>query len=285
MQTRIRTAKTAKQSHSCQQYKREQQKTPHALYQMSPGVSLLRLDLETLGSSATTGLLELAALGSDVGLLVLVGTEAEVLDGLASVLGATEKEGVGTSGLLEGELVEGDGLATGSLDASTGSGGEAEGSNRDLGDGQETVVIGDGTDNNDGLLLVALEVGGNARDGHGRTVDAGHEQPAEHDLVEGRVSAAGKEAVKLDQELQVDIVALGGLAVSGPLVVLAEIDTYSSQTDSQSAFNGSGMLRLACHCSTKCAKYVLCCCCSLRLEANPHQTVVLFVFRKRERSD
>lgn len=244
----------------------------------------------------------------DVTYLVLVGTEAEVLDGLASVLGATEKEGVGTSGLLESELVEGDGLATGSLDASTGSGGEAEGSNRDLGDGQETVVIGDGTDNNDGLLLVALEVGDNARDGHGGTVDAGHEQPAEHDLVEGRVSAAwarallasrrvsqeghgneekltGKEAVKLDQELQVDIVALGGLAVSGPLVVLAEIDTYSSQTDSQSAFNGSGMLRLACHCSTKCAKYVLCCCFFLRLEANPHQIVVLFIFRKRKRSD
>jgi len=254
MQTQIRTAKTAKHNHSCQrQYKREQQKIPHALYQivLSPGVSLLRLDLETLGSSATTSTLELAALGSDVGLLVLVGTEAEVLESLASVLGATEKEGVGTGGLLKGELVEGDGLATGSLDASTGSGGEAEGSNRDLGDGQETVVIGDGTDNNDGLLLVAvLEVGGNARERDGGTVDAGHEQPAEHDLVEGRVSAAGKEAVKLDQELQVDIVALGGLAVSGPLVVLAEIDTYSSQTDSQSAFNGSGMLRLACHCST-----------------------------------
>lgn len=127
----------------------------------------------------------------DATYLVLVGTEAEVLDGLASVLGATEKEGVGTGGLLKGELVEGDGLATGSLDASTGSGGEAEGSNRDLGDGQETVVIGDGTDNNDGLLLVAvLEVGGNARERDGGTVDAGHEQPAEHDLVEGRVSAA-----------------------------------------------------------------------------------------------
>ncbi len=36
----------------------------------------------------------------------------------------------------------------------------------------------------------------------------------------------GQEAVKLHQELQVDVVALGGLAVRGPLVVLPEIDTY-----------------------------------------------------------
>jgi len=35
----------------------------------------------------------------------------------------------------------------------------------------------------------------------------------------------GQEAVELHQELEVDIVALGGLAVRGPLVVLAEIDT------------------------------------------------------------
>lgn len=36
----------------------------------------------------------------------------------------------------------------------------------------------------------------------------------------------GQEAVELHQELQVDVVALGGLAVRGPLVVLPEIDTY-----------------------------------------------------------
>lgn len=36
----------------------------------------------------------------------------------------------------------------------------------------------------------------------------------------------GQEAVKLHQELQVDVVALGGLAVRGPLVVLPQIDTY-----------------------------------------------------------
>ena len=122
---------------------------------------------------------------------MLVGTEAEMLEGLTSVLGATEQQGVGTGGLLKSELIKGLGLAAGSNDASTGGGGEAQSSDIDLGDLEEAVVIGDGTDNNDGLLLVAvLEVGGNAGEGDGRAVDARHEEATEHDLVEGRVGTA-----------------------------------------------------------------------------------------------
>lgn len=60
---------------------------------------------------------------------------------------------------------------------------------------------------------------------------------------EGSISRlTGQEAVKLDQELQVDIVALGGLAVSAAHVVAVEIDTYKQTRVSSSAF-GSGMLR------------------------------------------
>lgn len=122
---------------------------------------------------------------------MLVGTEAEVLDGLTGVLGTAEKEGVGTGGLLESKLVESDGLAASGSDAGAGSGGKAEGRDGDLRDGQEAVVIGDSADNDDGLLLVAvLEVGRNTGERDGRAVDAAHEEAAEHDLVEGRVSAA-----------------------------------------------------------------------------------------------
>lgn len=52
----------------------------------------------------------------------------------------------------------------------------------------------------------------------------------------------GQKAVKLDQELQVGIVALGGLAVGAAHVVAVEIDTYKQTRVSSSAF-GSGMLR------------------------------------------
>lgn len=51
-----------------------------------------------------------------------------------------------------------------------------------------------------------------------------------------------QEAVQLNQELQVDIVALGGLAVGAAHVVAVEIDTYKQTRVSSSAF-GSGMLR------------------------------------------
>ena len=101
---------------------------------------------------------------------MLVGTEAEVLDGLTGVLGATEKEGVGTGGLLEGKLIQGDGLAASGLKTAAGSGGEAQSRNGDLGDLQQTVVIGDGTDDDNGALLLLSGVGYDAGQGHGGAV-------------------------------------------------------------------------------------------------------------------
>ena len=112
-------------------------------------------------------------------------------DGFTGVLGTTEEEGVGTSGLLESELIESDGLASSSEDARASRGSEAEGSDIQLGNLEETVVIGDGADNDDGLLLIAvLDVGGDAGERHGGTVDAAHEQAAQDDLVKGRVGTA-----------------------------------------------------------------------------------------------
>lgn len=123
--------------------------------------------------------------------LVLVGTKAEMPDGLTGVLGTAEEEGVGASGFLEGKLVESESLASGSENARAGRSCEAEGSDVQLGDLEETVVVGDGANNDDGLLLVAvLDVGRNARERHGGTVDAAHKQPAEDNLVEGRVGTA-----------------------------------------------------------------------------------------------
>lgn len=63
-----------------------------------------------------------------------MGTEAEVLDSLAGVLGATEEDGVGASGGAESKLIDGEGLAAGSSDAGTGGGGEAESRDGELGE-------------------------------------------------------------------------------------------------------------------------------------------------------
>lgn len=122
---------------------------------------------------------------------MLVGTHAEVADGLTGVLGTAEQQGVGTSGLLESQLVEGLDGAAGGNDASAGSGGETQGGDVHLGDLEQTDIVSDGADNDDGLLLVAvLEVGLDAREGDGGTVHAGHEETTQDDLVEGRVGTA-----------------------------------------------------------------------------------------------
>lgn len=164
-----------------------------------------RLHLEAARLSATTGALELAALGANVGLGVLVGTHAEVLDALTGVLGATEEDGVAASGGTERELVKGEALTAGRKDASAGGLGEAEGGDRELGELEETVVVGDGTNNNDGLGSLALlgdattvlrEID-DARDRDRWAVDLGHEQATEDRLVEAGLRAASQEAVKL----------------------------------------------------------------------------------------
>lgn len=55
---------------------------------------------------------------------------------------------------------------------------------------QEAVVVCNGAHHTDGLVGVGFlgglggDFAGDTRDGHGRAVDAGHEEPAEDDFVE-----------------------------------------------------------------------------------------------------
>lgn len=112
-------------------------------------------------------------------------TEAEVLHSLAGVLGATEEESVGTGGGAESKLVQSEGLTTGLLNAGASGSGETEGSNRQLGDVQQAVVISDGTDHDNSLALVGLaDVGNGAGQGNRGAVNSGHEQATENGLVE-----------------------------------------------------------------------------------------------------
>ena len=149
------------------------------------------LDLEATGTSASTSLLELASLGLDLWLLVRVWAKTEVLDSLTGVLWSTEEEGVASGWGAESELIQGEDLTTGSQDAGTGSGGEAERSNAELWNSQETVVVGDGTDDNNGLVVGLLrDVGNDSGERHWWSVDARHKQATEDDLVERGLGAA-----------------------------------------------------------------------------------------------
>lgn len=96
------------------------------------------LNLETPRPSPTTSTLKLPSLARNVRLLVLVRAETEVLDCLASVLGAAQEDGVRAGRSTHGELVEGEALAAGFLDAGAGCAGEAQGGDGELGDFKET---------------------------------------------------------------------------------------------------------------------------------------------------
>lgn len=130
-----------------------------------------------------------------------MGAHAEVLDSLTGVLGTTEQQGVAASRRTQSELIEGQGLTAGCDNASTGSGSESESSDAQLGDRQETVVIGDSGNDDDGLAILILgDVVHDARQRDRGSVDAGHEQTAKDDLVEGRVGSAYAAHGKISNE-------------------------------------------------------------------------------------
>lgn len=122
---------------------------------------------------------------------MLVGAESEMLEGFSAVLRSSEDQGVAASRSSESQLVERNRLTASSDNSGTGSGCEPKGGNSRLGESQETVVIGDGADNDDGALLALLaDVGDNAGQRNGRAVDLGHEKSSEDHLVECGIGSA-----------------------------------------------------------------------------------------------
>lgn len=103
--------------------------------------------------------------------LVLVGAEAKVLESLTGVLGATDQQGVAAGGGTQSQLVEGQGLATGGDDAAAGGSGESQSGDGHLGDLEKTVVIRDGADDDDGLVLLVADLALDAGQGNGGSVD------------------------------------------------------------------------------------------------------------------
>jgi hypothetical protein len=195
------------------------------------------LNLEATRPSATTGTLELAALRLDVGFLVLVRAHAKVPDGLTVALGSTKNQGVASSGGTEGKLVQGNSFTTSGENPGSGSCSEPKSSHGELRNGQKTVVIGNGAHNDNSALIVLCEIGHDARQRNRGPVNLRHEKASENNLVEGGIGTSRKEAVEFHQELEVDIVALGGTSMSALDVVTVEIDTCRVKPSSAIWFN------------------------------------------------
>lgn len=91
-------------------------------------------------------------------------------------------------------------LSTGSDDSLPSTPGEPEGGDGHLGDNKESLIVGNGSDKDDGLgtvLVGVVSVLDDSGDGKGRSVGLGLEESLEDNLVELGVSSSSKEAVKL----------------------------------------------------------------------------------------
>lgn len=168
--------------------------------------------LVTTGSSSTPGSLELSSLGSDEWLGVgardtwsaVVG---EVSFSLSLLSGSLEKDGVLSLWVLESKLIESDNFTTSGSNSLSSGLGDSESANSELGDLKKSDVVGDGTNNNSGLVLSALSLHLSDESSKRKwgSVDARHKQSLKDDLVEGGICSSGQEAVGLDEETEVDI--------------------------------------------------------------------------------
>lgn len=128
--------------------------------------------------------------------------------------GSSHQETSGASGVLEGELIEGQDLTTGLDDSLSGGLGDLEGANGKLGDLEESDVVGDIGDGNNGSVVLALQVLNNSRQGDGISGGSGLIQSLVNGAVELGISSSGQESVQLNQELKIGILSLGILEVS-----------------------------------------------------------------------
>ena len=161
----------------------------------------------------------LAALGADVrsGLGVGNTSSTPVLAGSSGLDLATEEDGSLAGGALESQLIEGDAFTAGLEDAGTGGRSETESADLELGGGEHAAIVSDGTDQDNGLVFLALDVSGNAGDGHGGAVDSGHKQSGQDDFVELGVSTTSQESVQLDEQANVHILGLRCVTTCGLL--------------------------------------------------------------------
>lgn len=107
-----------------------------------------------------------------------------MLNSLTGVSLSTEKDATLSEGGLESKLIKSQHLTSSLDDTGTSSGSDAEGADGHLGDIQETDIIGNGANHDSHLGLLALHEASQSGNGHGRLVDAGHEETLEDNLVE-----------------------------------------------------------------------------------------------------
>ena len=178
------------------------------------------------------------------------GAVPEVSEGLAA-LGSPQENGVGAGGRAESKLVEGDALPAGSQDAGLGSLGEAQSANRQFRNLEQAYIVGDLGNNDGNLAVLPIHELGQARQGNGRSIDLGLVKPLENSGAEGASSSAAKEAVQLDEQALVRILALynlGGTLVADAAPSSFQINSHLKEREKE----GRDLVRREGECQENC---------------------------------
>lgn len=134
---------------------------------------------------------------------------SEVLERGTGSAASTDKEGVGSLGVLKSELIEGHAASSGLQNTSASGLGETKRADFHLRALNESDVVSDGTYKNSDLISLSLQKLSDAREGHRRAVVLTHVQTLKHDLVELGVRSASEKAVELHEQVEVDVLRLG----------------------------------------------------------------------------
>lgn len=129
-----------------------------------------------------------------------------MLEGLSVLVGSEEVDLL-AFGSLHNELVEGEALTTSGGDASTGSLGESKSGDSHLRDSEDSLIIGDGGNDNGGLTLIRLLLVmlDELRERKRRSVHSGGDKSSEDRLVEVRAGSSGEESEELDEQVNVEV--------------------------------------------------------------------------------
>ena len=136
----------------------------------------------------------------------------------------------------QSQLVKGHHLTTCLQDPAAGTIGYPQSADLEFGDILNPDIISDCSHNNSDSVLTSrhLHLTDQTGDGDGRPVGSAHEEPPQDDLVEGSIRAAGQEPVQLDQEPQIDILALWFFPVHLTVLVVPDVDSGHQSQESQS---------------------------------------------------
>lgn len=157
------------------------------------------LILVTSRATSTTSTLKFASLATNKWLGIRVGntSSTKVLVSFTAVFGSAEENSVFAGGCDEGELIKGKDLAACLEDTGTSGLGDAESDDSELGDFQESDIVGDRADKDSNFIFFTCHELDKFGEGERWAVHLGHEEASEDDFVEIRVCTAHQEAVEL----------------------------------------------------------------------------------------